>query len=532
MTRGVPNLFQLSLDAYANFGQVGPFVTTDPMDIDVFNIGNEPLSLTGAPTIASTDGSDDEFALTPASQFGCDITGATSVDPGSDCILDVTLTATDLGARTATLTVPTNAINLPSPTASLIGTGAGNLCYTTTTFTLNPASTSSYPGTTTASVTVTENLTQTNPPGCTVPTGNAVLTLTPQGGGQTFSFTGTLTPGDTSSTVSIPAINLAGGTYTVKVAYKGDTSFFGGSAPTVPFTVTQGTPTVTLTQPSGISPTNGVYYVLLGSDTTLQASVISSLGTPSGTVNFMNGSSIADPTQKNVPLDAAGQATFNTDNLPAGTYTITAVSNSTNSDPNFSSATSNAITFQVVPGSALISASPTSLSTTGGNPVQTTLTVQSLVGYNPAGLQLSCVNATLPQYSECTFTVPAIDLYSETSEQSLMTISTNVPVNVGEVRSGASPIAFAGLFGLSLLGLALRRRGKFHRSALSLCCLMVMFAGALVGFTGCTNAGYTHTPPSPHVTTPSGTYQVSVIGTDPKSGAVTTLPFTVTFTVK
>jgi hypothetical protein len=113
-----------------------------------------------------------------------------------------------------------------------------------------------------------------------------------------------------------------------------------------------------------------------------------------------------------------------------------------------------------------------------------------------------------------------------------MTISTDVPVNVGEVRSGASPIAFAGLFGLSLLGLALRRRGKFNRSALSLCCLMVMFAGALVGFTGCTNAGYTHTPPSPHVTTPTGTYQVSVIGTDPKSGAVTTLPFTVTFTVK
>lgn len=535
LSNGIPNLLFLSLDATANFGQVGPYVTTNPLDIDVFDIGNEPLTLTGVPSITSTDSSPGEFALTAASENGCDTTGATPISPGTDCILDVTLTASSLGARTGTMSVPTNAINSATPTASLIGTGSGNLSYTTTSFTLNPATGISYPGTTTASVTVVPTSGQSNPPPSGVmPSGTVVLTFTPQTTGQTFTFSGTLVQGASSSTVSIPAINLSGGTYTVKVTYKGDTVFFGssspvtGAAPTT-LTVKQVTPTVTLTEPGGITPTNGVYYVPLGSNTTLQVSVISSAGTPTGTVSFMNGSMVADPTQQNVPLDGSGQATFNTDNLAAGIYTITAVSNSTGSDANFASGVSNAITFQVVPPSALITANPTSVSTTAGTPVQSTLTVQRLAGYNPSALQLSCVSATLPQYSECTFTVPAIDLSNSSSQASAVTISTDVPVNVGAIQKSPSPIAFAGIVGLGLLGLVFRRK----RSRISsLLCLMVVCIGILGGLSGCTNSNYTQTPPSPHVTTPSGTYQVSIIGTDPITAKTTSLPFTLTVTVK
>jgi hypothetical protein len=539
LSKGTPNLLVLSVNAAVNFGQVGPYVTTDPIDVDVFDIGNLPLTFTGAPTITSTDNSPGEFALTAASNSACDTTGKTSVGAGTDCILDVTLTATDLGARTATMTVPTNALNVSPVSATLIGTGAGNLSYTTTTFTLNPASGVTYPGTTTASVTVVPTAGQTNPPPAGVmPTGTVVLTLTPQAGGQIFTFSGTLVAGATSSTVSIPAINLAGGTYNVKVTYKGNTTFFGSSSPAangtpVTLTVAQATPTVTLSEPIGISPTNGVYYVALGANTTLQVSVISSSGTPTGTVNFLNGTQVADSTQKNVALNANGQATFNTDNLPAGTYTLPAVSNSTKSDPSFSSVTSNAITFQVVPATALITASPSSLSASAGNPMQTTLTVQRLAGYNPVALQLACVPATLPNYSECTFTVPAIDLYDYSVQTSVLTISTDVPVNVTSARSEPSQIVFAALFGLGSLGLLFRRRDKFRRSALGMACWMVVFAGTLIGFTGCTNSGYTKTPLAPKVTTPSGTYNVSIIGTDAtKGGATTTLPFTISVTVK
>ncbi|HEX4154030.1 MAG TPA: hypothetical protein VHY48_00320 [Acidobacteriaceae bacterium] len=555
-TGGAANLFQLSLNAYADFGQVGPYVPTSPMDIDVFNIGNQPLSLTAAPTITSTDDADGiiEFSLTPASQFGCDTTGATSVAPGADCILDVTLAASNIGARTATMTIPTNADNAPTTgvIANLIGTGSGDLCYTTTTFSLNPSSGISYPGTTTASVAVTLNQTppagQSNPPGCTdTPTGSAKLTFTPQGGGQTYSFTGSLTPGTDSSTATIPAINLPGGTYNVTVTYEGSTEFFGGISPAgggtpVTLTVAAITPTVTLTEPSGITPIAGTYYVPLGSDTTLEAAVISSTGTPSGTVNFINTATgkPADSTQANLPLNADGQTTFNTDNLAAGTYanlalgtyTIVAKSNSTGTDPNFTSATSNSITFQVVGSSALITASPASMTTTAGTPATSTLTIQGLASYAGDDLQLSCVNSSLPQDAECTFTVPIVNLKSSPITQSVLSVSTDVPVNVGQTTGGGTkgaPIFFAGAFGLGLLGLALRQRRKF-RSALGTMCLLLVFCGAVTGFIGCTNSGYTKTPPAPKVTTPAGTYNVQVIGTDPNLGVVT-LPFSISLTV-
>jgi hypothetical protein len=159
--------------------------------------------------------------------------------------------------------------------------------------------------------------------------------------------------------------------------------------------------------------------------------------------------------------------------------------------------------------------------------------VQRLAGYNPVALQLACVPATLPNYSECTFTVPAIDLYDYSVQTSVLTISTDVPVNVTSARSEPSQIVFAALFGLGSLGLLFRRRDKFRRSALGMACWMVVFAGTLIGFTGCTNSGYTKTPLAPKVTTPSGTYNVSIIGTDAtKGGATTTLPFTISVTVK
>jgi hypothetical protein len=113
-----------------------------------------------------------------------------------------------------------------------------------------------------------------------------------------------------------------------------------------------------------------------------------------------------------------------------------------------------------------------------------------------------------------------------------LTLSTNLPVNVGAVRTGPSPFAFAGLFGLGLLGLAFRRRATLHRGALTIACLMLLLAGTVMGVSGCTNAGYTTTPPAPHVVTPSGTYNIRIYATDPVDGTVKTLPFTLPVTIK
>jgi hypothetical protein len=122
----------------------------------------------------------------------------------------------------------------------------------------------------------------------------------------------------------------------------------------------------------------------------------------------------------------------------------------------------------------------------------------------------------------------------------VLTISTNIPVNLPPAsaaiapahRPGAPPLIPAGLLGLGLFGLALRRRAIFNHKLLNGASLGLMLIGMVMGFGGCTNTSYTKTPPVQTFTTPSGTYKVSILVSDPSSGAVESLPFTLPFTVK
>jgi len=524
LTGGKANLQLLSLNAAVDFGQVGVLSPSNPVDVDVFNIGNAPLTIMPDPTFSGADAAD--FSTTPASLNACDTTGATPVAAGSSCIIDVLLTAGDVGTRTGTMTVTSNAVNAASVTASLTGVGENNLARSSVALALSPATGVTYPGVTTVTVNVSALV------GTAVPTGQVILTLTNQNAKLHQSTTypaGNLTAGVTTFNLT----GILGGTYTVKAVYHGDTNFGGGLATTT-LTVAQAVPGVALSEPANVTPTLGVYYVLLGSNTALTATVTSKVGTPTGTVSFMNGTAVADSTQNPVVLDANGNATFTTENLPAGTYNLTAVYNS---DQNFSSVTSPVITFQVIPPSALITAVPPTLTITPGTPVQTVLTLQSLVGYAAApptstGVSIACDNTTVPQYTECTFDVPQVAINAGGFGTTTLTISSNLPVNVGSVTTGPAPFAFAGIFGAGLLGLAFRRRAGLYRGGLTALCLVLVLAGAGMGVSGCTNSGYTTTPPAPHVVTPAGTYNVSLYATDPVSGKVATLPFTIAVTVK
>ncbi len=255
----------------------------------------------------------------------------------------------------------------------------------------------------------------------------------------------------------------------------------------------------------------------------------------------MNGSTVLGT----AALNASGTATFNTANLAAGpstsqigqVYNITAVYSG---DANFASTTSAVTSLEIVPPSALITANPASITTKAGVPVQSTLTITPLEGYAPKlGATLFCDNTTLPQYSECTFDVPTVDIYDAKGAPvtSHVTISSNLPVNVGALRKseplgrGPSPVEYAGLFGLGVLGLALRRKTRLNAKLLTLACVLVL-AGSFAGLAGCTNSGYTHTPPSPQVTTPSGTYHVSIYTVDLTTNQRSSLPFTLTLTVQ
>ncbi len=520
-TPATPNLLLLSLNATVDLGQVSPFVPSNPVDVNVYNIGNLPLTIMPDPTFSGTNGAD--FSTTLPTQNACDTTGMTSVAPGSACIIDPVATASDVGTRSGTMTITSNAVNEPSATVSLTAVGVNNLERSKVTMVVSPTTGVAYPGATNVTVTVAPTVSTT------VPTGQVILVLVNAKQRQATTYpTGTLVNG----VVTFNLQNILGGTYTVKATYHGDSNFSGGVVTTT-LVVAQAAPTVTLSQPKGITALLGVYYVPVGSNTTLSASVASKQGTPTGSIRFMNGSALADPAQSAVTLDANGNATFSTQNLPAGTYNLTAVYSG---DQNFSTITSPLITFLVIPKSLLITANPASLTVTAGTPVQTVLTLTSLVGFEAnaktGGVYIACDNTTVPKYSECTFDVPQVQVLAGSSSNTTLTLSSNLPVNVGLLKQGPSTIAFAGLFGAGLLGLAFRRRLSRYRSAMTTFCLMLLLSGVACGVSGCTNAGYTTTPPAPHVVTPAGTYNIRLYATDPTDGSTKTLPFTLPVTVK
>ncbi len=523
-----PNVLLLS-GALVNFGLVSQQTQSNPIDVNVYNIGNLPLALTAPPTFAGANAAD--YSIQADGQNPCDTSGATTIASATACQLGVTVTAVGLGVSQGTMAVPTTALNAPTASASLEAYSSDLLCRTLTTITLNPATGLTYPGSTTVTSTTVPDPAYPCAAGGVPENGKIALTLAPQAkGSQPSTQTQTLQASGIQ-TFSLTALN--GGTYALYVGYKGDPVYGGSSsARNFTFTVAPAVPNVSLSEPAGITPVNGVYYVLQGSTTTIKASVTSTLGTPTGSVKFLNnGSTPADPTQNPVTLDGSGNATFDTSNLVAGTYNLTAAFSG---DLNFSAVTSSVVTIDVIPQSALITANPATVTTVAGTPVTSTLTITALEGYSPKlGAQLFCDNTTLPQYAECTFDVPTIDLFDHPGVPQLshVTISSNLPVNVASVRRGASPVAFAGLVGMGLLGLAFRRKVKLFRSSLTVACILLLLFGSTGGLMGCTNSGYTTTPPAPHVTTPAGTYNVRIYTVDLISNQVSSLPFTLGVTI-
>jgi hypothetical protein len=510
-TGGTAALMQVGIGGNLNFGQTAVGSEND-LDVEVFNIGNANLTFTGAPTFGGTNAPD--YGATTADLNQCDTTGATPVSAGAFCEYGLELTASIVGIESGTASIPSNAGNAGTVTVAMTGTGENNLPTTTTTLAFSPSSGLSYPASTTATVTVTPN------GGTAAPTGNVSLTLENPLAKTSLSLPAAALQG---TTVTFNLTKLAGGTYNVKAKYTGDVNFSGGQAKAT-LTVAQAVPTITTSTPTA--------YVLLGNSSTITATVTSPQGTPTGTVTFMQGSSPADPTQINLPLNGNGMVTFSTSNLARGAYNLTAVYSG---DQNFSTVSSVPVTFQNIPSSVLITATPAASTLKAGLPGTVSLSLQSLVGFEKT-VNVACDTTTLPQYSECTFDNPNIAIPLGGTAAIVVTISTNVPVNVAGLRDpgfGRSSLAFAGAFSFGLLGLIFGKKTRFDGCVLKMLCFTLLLSSAAIGITGCTNSGYTNTPPAPHVTTPSGTSNVSIIATDPSANnAVVSLPFTIKVTVQ
>jgi hypothetical protein len=111
------------------------------------------------------------------------------------------------------------------------------------------------------------------------------------------------------------AAPLAPGTYTVVAAFPGNSDYRPVVSPPVVFTIKQATANLALSSTGG----SAVY----GQGVTFVATLSAAVGTPTGTVTFLDGGSPLDT----VAVNASGLATFSTASLSPGSHSITAIYN-------------------------------------------------------------------------------------------------------------------------------------------------------------------------------------------------------------
>jgi len=510
---GVSSVASLGVNGNFAFGTVTPLILTTA-DTQLFNIGNLPL------TIGAT--ANDVFTGANAADFSLQVAGdAPPCDPstptaaGQYCFFGFGVTpSVQSGTENASVAIQSNASNASTVNLAITDNPVVD-DRPSTTAVISPIATLTYPGSVTVTVTVSST--------AGTPVGTVNLSVSNNVGKSSQSL-------DANGVATFTFSNLQGGSYNVNATYTGygtlgtAPDFAVSAAKQVTFSVSRAVPNVTVTTPAA--------YLLIGGTNSITATVASSVGVPTGTVTFMNGSALADPNQPATTLNGLGTATFNTSNLARGTYNLTAVYSG---DQNYASVSIPISTFQVIDPSVLITAAPSSLTLTPGKAGSVTLTLQGLVGFggDKVAVSLACDTSTLPQYSECSFDNTTIGIVSNGTATVVLTISTNVPVDSGSssvaVRSGPAPWALAGMFGFGLLGLAFGKKTRFNGRALTLICLMLLFASAVFGVSACSNSGYTHTPPSPVVTTPAGSSNVAVNIT--WEGKVVSLPYTLPVTV-
>jgi hypothetical protein len=559
------NVHVVSTNGSLNFGSV-PLGDQPSLNATITNDGNAPLTITGYTSSNPIDYS--------ASDGTC--IGNSPIASGGNCLVDVLLAPGpgQQGTLTGQIGIQSNAAD-SSAVVNTTGIGAP-LAISTSSLSVSASS-----EVVNTQVTVTVKAQN----GSTVPTGKVTVSFTTVTGA-TGTVSGTLTNGSLTLTLS----PVAAGNQNFTVAYQGDRVF--GSSTATSAAIVAKSAISSLALPA--NPPSYLPYVLEQNGSTpydaspqyweynFTVTVNAAVGQPTGTVTFMDGTSAACPAQSGQaiqPLNPSGQATFATSCLPmpqnvtytpiVSTHMITPVYGG---DANYQAFTGQTVTFIAVRSPVVaIASSPAALNVKSGSTASADLTLTSTLGYGFAGkgqqlndynfpVTLACSN--LPPHATCSFTYPNPDPNISTAVDipctgttaaaddcstglATVTINTNVPVGTTTSQiAQPAPVVYAAMFGLGMIGLFFRRRvGQKGRLLLMLC--LTMLSGVLAcSFTACST---TNLSPASVLTTPAGTYAVTITAQQVGSQVITlptgpitiygsqnqvSLPFTINVTVQ
>lgn len=463
------------------------------------------LSTTQLNATASVPGT---FAYTPA---------AGTVPKAGSATLTVTFTPTDsTDYATVTQTVPLT-VNKATPTITWVapspityGTAltSGQLNATvsaTGTLTYTPAlGTVLIPGAQTLSVAFTPtDTTDYGSSSSTVPltVNKAPLAITANNVARAY---GTANPGFAGSIDG--AVN--GDSFTETFSTAATLSSIVGTYPIVPsvtgansgnYTITPTNGTLTISQAS-----TSTTLALSNQNLTMTATVASSTsGTPTGTVNFYEGQTLAGTSTL-----SNGVATYTASSFPSGDVSVSAVYSG---DTNFTqSSSASTLVLTVSPAS-------TSLSVSRGSSVSDTLSISVLPGYAGA-VQFSCTG--LPADSTCTFQPSSLTFSGTSNSASVtVTIATDTSASLSAHPSPFGPrsrVALASLFWLPTMFVAAAWKRRHKRPTRpNLFIALFAFGCMLSALAGCGGSSGS----SASTQTPTGSYNVQVVTTG--SGGLT-----------
>lgn len=494
-TFGAPILFGVGSLAYS--AVVGDFNGDGAPDIAVANGGAGSVSV-----LLNTQGTNIQVqsSATPA-VYGQTVQLVASVQesvpngaaPTGTVTLSNGSTVLGSGSVASALTVTTASLPVGNNQLTAAYTGDANYLKHTVTFAqiVNKAGTTtglsapvtrSAPNqTVTFTATVTSNTTGVPTSTVTFMNGATLLSTVPLNGS-----------GMASLSVALPL-----GSNSVTAVYSGDTNF-NGSTGNWGDLVQKAVTTLNLTAPNAANLNHSVIFTA-----TVAAGA---LGTPTGTVTFMDGGTTQVGSSS---LDASGVATFSTSTLAAGTNNITAVYNG---DNNYSSITSQQQSVDVT-GFSISSAALSPASVMPGSSSTANVTVVGLGGLNPSNVKLTCAvtPATNPA-ATCSLGATSV---TGTNGTSVLTVSTAGPqaslnTPAGQKGSGA---LFA--FGLVVPAMLLGGAGisKPNRRKLLGFCLIFLVLGGCMLQSACGSSGSSSHTSTGNSGTPAGAYAVVVTGT-------------------